>query len=138
VPFGAATCTGSAGVPVTACSAPPRFGQLLQVQLGNAPPQAAVVRASGWSYTRYGAVNLPRDLSPFGAAPGCMQWFSLDATVLAVTDAAGTAALPFSIPNVPSLLETTLFHGYYVLDPGAPANPLGVVTTAPVAMVVGV
>jgi hypothetical protein len=45
--------------------------------------------------------------------------------------------MPFAVPNVPAL-ETTPFQGWYVLDVGAREYPLGVVTTAPLAMVVGV
>lgn len=137
VPFGNAACLGSRGAPTTSCSATPRFGTTVQVQLGNAAAGAAAVLAVGLSHTMQGIWPLPRDLSPWGAAPGCMQWFSLDSTRLVICDAAGAATTALVVPNAPALLEVTLLHGHYVFDAAAPQNPLGLVTTQPIGLVLG-
>ncbi|MBK8099505.1 MAG: sulfatase-like hydrolase/transferase [Planctomycetes bacterium] len=137
VPFGSPTCVGSRGVPVLACSAVPRLGSTPRLLLGNAASGTVAVRALGFSHTAQGSAPLPRDLSPWGPAIGCTQWFSLDATDLAITDAAGSASLPIGIPNVPALVETVVFGGWWILDATAPANPAGLVNTTALALVVG-
>lgn len=131
-------CPGTAGVPVIACTGTPRFGASYDVTLQNAAASSFAVLASGWSHTQHLTVPLPRSLVPFGAGPGCTQWLSLDAQAGTVTTAAGAASLPIGIPNAPALMELTLLHGWFVFDPAAPQNPLGVVTTGGLAAVLGV
>jgi hypothetical protein len=135
-PFGSG-CAGSAGTPAVACSAPPRLGTTIQLEVNGAPPSVFVVAAIGWSHTEQGGVTLPLSLTPFGSGPGCTQWFRLDATFATITTAAGSAAMSLAIPNTASLAELTLFHGGFVLDAMAPNNPLGIVTTNAQAVVLG-
>lgn len=130
-------CVGSTGTPTTTCSGPPRFGATVQVQLQGAPSTTLAVLGFGLSHRHQGLTTLPVDLSTYGAAPGCAQWCSLDAVHAHVTDAAGAANVALTIPNLPSLLETTVFGAYYVFDPAAPGTGIGLVTTAAIAAVVG-
>lgn len=135
-PFGSG-CMGSNGAPTAICSGPPRFGTTIQMQLGSAAPGTIAVLGLGLSHRQQGMTTLPFDLAAYGAASGCMQWCSLDAIHARITDAAGSAAVPLTVPNLPSLLETTVFGDYFVFDPGAPNNPLGLVSTAGFAAIVG-
>ena len=68
-------------------------------------------------------------------APGCELLVSVDATRLALTDGAGEAAVPISVPNVTSLLDAAFFVQFAVLDPAA--NSLGVALSNAGAGVVG-
>ncbi len=136
VPFGSG-CVGSAGVPTVRCSGRPAFGATYRPELQGAPAGTFAILASGWSHTTYLGQPLPRFLAPWGAGPGCTQWLSLDAQIGVVTDSTGTAASPTTIPFSLALMELTLLHGWFVFDPSAPNNPLGLVTTGGLAAVVG-
>lgn len=61
----------------------------------------------------------------------------LDATTVTFTDGSGGAGLQIAVPNSPSLMELTLFHGWFVFDAAAANNPLGLVTSDAAAIVVG-
>ncbi|MFM1873671.1 MAG: hypothetical protein RL398_3093 [Planctomycetota bacterium] len=130
-------CAGSAGTPTAAAASTPRLGTTAAVQLAGGPANTLAVLAYGFSHTKQGIVNLPRSLQPWGTNPGCTQWFSLESTLARVSDAGGAASSPLTIPNVPALVETTFFAGWYVFDPAAPANSLGMTTSNALALVVG-
>ena len=135
--FGGSQCLGSAGVPTTACSAPPRLGTTVQAQLAGAAPGVFALVGVGFDHVQQSGVPLPLDLASFGGGQGCKQWFAVDATFATVTTAAGASTWALAIPNAPALVETTPFLGHFVLDPQAPGNALGIVTTRPVAAVLG-
>ena len=53
------------------------------------------------------------------------------------TSAAGTGSVPFSLPAQIEFATERIYHQWVVLDPSAPLNPLGVVTTQGAASVIG-
>ncbi|MCA8976546.1 MAG: sulfatase-like hydrolase/transferase [Planctomycetes bacterium] len=130
-------CIGSLGSPVITTVGTPRFGQSYQPTLQGAPAQTFAILATGLSSTTYLGLPLPRSLRGYGAGPGCSMWVSLDATAGAVTDATGSAARTIAIPNSTALLEFTMLHEWFVFDPTAPLNPLGLVTTGGLAAIFG-
>ncbi len=135
-PFGAA-CVGSQGSPAIVAGGAPRLGQVWRPGLTGAPATTFAILVTGLSHTSYLSQPLPRSLSGYGAGPGCTLWTSLDAQLGTVTDSQGAATIAITIPNSTAFLEMTLLHEWFVLDPAAPQNPLGLVTTGGLAAVLG-
>ncbi len=123
-------CAGSNGVPLLA-AAPgplPRVDGVFTLQLSNLPAgNLGAFVVFGFSATDWLGIPLPSDLSSVGMF-GCTAYVSVDAA-FAVGTAGGTAQLPVTIPNDPSLLALHFFNQAVVVDPGVNAFG-GVVTNA--------
>ena len=116
-PFGTG-CVGSVGVPVlSAAPGPlPRVDGVFTMQLSNLPAgNLGALVALGFSDSRWAGISLPLDLSSVGMW-GCTVYVSVDAA-LPVDTTGGTAQLPVTIPNDPSLLALSFFTQAVVLDP---------------------
>ena len=129
-------CTGSRGVPLISCSGRPAFGALYSVNLDNAAPNSLAVFAMDLFAARSNP-RLPIDLSVVGAGVGCALWLDLEVTLGLITDASGRASIRVPTPPQLAAMELTALHGWFVADPSAPNNPLGLVNTAGLATVVG-
>lgn len=136
-PYGTATCAGSNGVPTISATGTPRIGGNWSVDLASAAPSAAATLLTGLSAADWHGVPLPISLQTIGAGPGCALWTSSVATALVSTSAAGTGSVPFSLPAQIEFATERIYHQWVVLDPSAPLNPLGVVTTQGAASVIG-
>ncbi|MFO1077835.1 MAG: hypothetical protein U1E73_08930 [Planctomycetota bacterium] len=124
-PFGIG-CLGTVGVPALRATTPPQLTSHFDVSVANVPsaPGLAVI-ATGFSYTAFGASQLPLNLAAFGAA-GCQAYVSPDITQFA-TATGGVATSALAIPNHSGLLGVALAQQAVVFDTAA--NPLGVTTS---------
>ena len=130
-------CTGGGtpgAVPALTTNGLPSLGASFDVELAGAIAGTPAVLLLGDSDASWQGVALPSSLAAVGA-PGCELLVSVDATRLALTDGAGEAAVPISVPNVTSLLDAAFFEQFAVLDPAA--NSLGVALSNAGAGVVG-
>jgi CubicO group peptidase (beta-lactamase class C family) len=117
-PFGVG-CGGTAAPIQFNATGTPDIGEELTFQLANAP-------ANRFALTVLGVQQTITSLAPSGA-PGCYLYTSPVSTLLAVTNAAGAASMPWDVPAVPAAIGLTLRAQGVVLQPTA--NPLGLVTT---------
>jgi arylsulfatase A-like enzyme len=129
-PYGTTGCTGSHGVPALAGTGMPRLGGSYSVRLTGAPPTTAVVLGIGGSAEYFGPLDLPFPLTLLGAGAGCWLFASLELTSGTATDAGGNASRTLQVPTDDVLLGGAVHHTWLVVDPAAPANPLGVVATS--------
>lgn len=124
-------CTGSLGVP-TLASGPGQLGQPLNVTIGNLPLAAAVLIV-GFSDTTSTVGPLPFDMTNVGA-PGCLLRVSLDLQYFLL----GTGTSATFTGLVPDFLSLLCVHVYLQgasFDP--PANPLGIVMSNSVDVLIG-
>jgi arylsulfatase A-like enzyme len=133
VVFGPGNCQGSAGVPAIAASGNPVLGGSFTVNLTGALPIAIAVHVFGNSWRQWEAIPLPLPLTVVGAAPGCMLSNSGDALLAFVTGFTGGAQSVVPVPNSSVFVDQTVFGTWVVLDPTAPNNPGGFVSTNAVA-----
>lgn len=96
--FSRAGCAGTAGTPTSTSTGLPVPGQLLTMDVVDAPPNSAALLLLGLSRTQYAGGPLPLDLSVLGAA-GCNLYVSVDASILVTIDASGRGSYPFVAPN---------------------------------------
>jgi hypothetical protein len=114
-------CQGSTStVPLLSAVGLPITSRTFTANLSAARPRTVSLLMTGLQQA-----NL--NLGPLGA-PGCTALTNPLLWLAVVTDAAGAASIPFTLPNDPSLAGGVFFQQYAVFD--TPANALGVVTTA--------
>ncbi|MGK0204331.1 MAG: choice-of-anchor B domain-containing protein [Planctomycetota bacterium] len=101
----------------------PILNSSYDVTLSGALPSAFAVMVTGLSDTVHNGLPLP---APLPGAPGCSIFVAPDLTQLFITDVAGAASAPFSIPSTPGNIGLNLFHQWAVLDP---INALGIVVS---------
>jgi len=131
--FGAG-CAGSNGVPVLASSDVPRLGRTITLVMRNLAPSASIaLLVAGLSNQTGGLGPLPASLAGLGM-PGCSAFVAND-LVLLVAATAGTASLPWQMPNNAALVGIQLFQQGLSLDGGA--NAAGITVTNAVANVLG-
>lgn len=118
-PFGAAC--GSSAQPLLGflATGTPEVGASMMFHVTSAPPNRVAITALGLQQTAL-------SLTPLGA-PGCWLYTSPISTLLAVTNAAGGAAMPWSVPPVPAAIGLAVTAQGILLDPAA--NALGLRTT---------
>lgn len=112
------TGSGTGAIPFLFSTTTPQIGQTFTVHLANATPNAPAFLFYGVSDTTWNGQPLPFDLTSLGF-PGCMVFISLDVGLTATTTASGNANSPFPIPNVPSLIGSSFFNQWFVLDVSA-------------------
>jgi hypothetical protein len=98
----------------------PTIGRSTVLALTQGTPSGNAFLAIGGSDASWGAIPLPLDLTPFGAAT-CRLLCSLDLAVPTPLDVNGQANLPLSIPGDPSLVGRAFFNQWLVVDPAANA-----------------
>ncbi len=109
-----------AGLTATAKGSPVSGGKDFQIHLKGARGGALTLLMLGISDKKWGNVNLPVDLGPFGG-PGCFFLVSLDASAPALANAQGEVSLPLTLPH-PLVLGKTFYFQYLTLFKG---NTLG-------------
>ncbi|MDA0933975.1 MAG: sulfatase-like hydrolase/transferase, partial [Planctomycetota bacterium] len=136
--FGSTVCQGRGGPPRIGTGGTPRIGSVYQVSVTNAAPFASAVGVLGFHADRLGPqVQLPLDLAPFGAGPGCALEVAVESASPATIGPLGSAVQSFTVPGTAALAGRHLFHQWLVLDGQAPGNALGVVPTGAVAATFG-
>jgi hypothetical protein len=118
-------CTGLASEPRIQCvGGAVRIGNgAFGARLENAPPGSTAFLLLGLSQTAWGALSLP---APLPGSPGCSLLVSGDAIVGPVVasgppGATGTATVSLPIPNVPSLVGSTAYAQWGLIDPSVPS-----------------
>jgi hypothetical protein len=106
----------SNATPVLAATGRPILNTTFSVDLSNALASTPALLLTGVSKTLWGTLPLPLDLTSLGA-PGCQLLCSPDLVFGLVTDTAGRAKLPLSIPNDQRLNGLRWFNQYAVIDP---------------------
>lgn len=127
--FGAASCVGSNGPPAISSTGTPRLGQSYRINLANGASSGLATLTIGGSNESVGGAPLPFPLQVIGAGPGCMLYTSMELTVPATTDPGGRAGVTIPLPVNSLLLGGSIYHTWLAIDPGAPQNPLSIVTT---------
>jgi hypothetical protein len=126
-PFGVA-CGPTGAVPMQfGVSGTADVGEDITFTLGNAPANKVAVAAIG-------VQQLAVPLAGIGA-PGCWLYTDPALTLVAVTNALGSASMPWTVPPVPAAVGLTLTTQGAVLDPAA--NALGLRTTRGVNITLG-
>jgi hypothetical protein len=100
----------------------PQINSVLKFELRQANKSSLALLLVGASKKRWGAIPLPFDLTPAGAA-GCSLLTSNDLIGVTRTNAMGTASLPLPLPNDRTLIGA-LFYGQFAVYDGV-TNPLG-------------
>jgi hypothetical protein len=118
-------CTGAGqpgAVPVLTAQGEPKIGQTFALDLLHAAPSSQLILAlGGWNIEWYG-VSLPLDLAP-GGAPGCTLLAPLHSTIQGVSNADGTLRWNLQLPNVPTIVGSSIYLQAMIADPTA--NQLG-------------
>ena len=119
------TCGGGSGgaVPLMANTGVPTLNQSFSLDLSQAAKNSQALFAFGASRTMWATVNLPLDVSPFGA-PNCSLLASIDLIIPMGTSPAGAASLTVQVPNAPFLVGRTFYNQALVVDR---VNSLGLV-----------
>ena len=94
----------------------------------------ATAAALGLSDTLWRGLQLPLDLSPFGA-PGCSIHTSHETILGPVRFTSGMASYDLPIPNDPTFVGGAAHLQGYHLSPGA--NPLSLALTDYISVVIG-
>ncbi len=121
-------CVGSNGsLPRASGRGRPGIGQPVQMYLTSAPPTAPLILAFG----------APRTALPLGGIgmPGCTLATQPMVSLPSFSDAIGKNVVPVGIPNNPGLIGGAVDIQWFAVDP--PANPLGVIATNGLELVVG-
>jgi hypothetical protein len=123
-------CKGPAGTPkMTAVqNSLPLLGKQFQLSLKSLPDGLynSVFGVAGLSKTKWKAAQLPMDLGVLGM-PGCMMYVSPDHMEAIQKNNGGVATWTMSVPNVSSLVGSTVYLQAWAVDVGA--NPGAVVVT---------
>lgn len=112
-------CAGTAAPTTFHVAGTPEIGAALTFQLGNATPNRFALTVLGVQPT-----VLP--LTPAGA-PGCYLYTDPLTSLVAITNAAGSASMPWTVPPVAAAIGLEVRAQGVVIDPVV--NPLGLVTT---------
>jgi hypothetical protein len=126
--YGCPCPTAGGTFPVIAETASPAIGQPWTVTLTRGAPLSLSALAVGISDVSYFGIPLPLDLAAFGA-PGCVLLSSSEYSFNTFADAAGNAALTFSVPNDPTLINLLLYSQWVIIDLALPV-PLPIVLSA--------
>lgn len=122
-------CRGPAGTPTMAVvqNSLPIVGRQFQVSITSLPAAVynSVFGVVGASKTRWKATPLPLDLTPMGIT-GCSMYVSPD-YMEEIQNLGGTATWTMKVPNVSSLVGSTVFIQAWVIDGNA--NPGAVLVT---------
>jgi subtilisin family serine protease len=129
-----AGCPGTKGIPSLFPNANPVLGSTFTVRMAYARASSLGFFLIGFSNTVSSSGPLPLNLVVFGA-PNCFLRTDIAASDAIVTDANGTGAMNYGIPNVASLLGAQLYQQAMSFDP--PANALGFTASNAGAFVIG-
>ncbi|MCA8955022.1 MAG: sulfatase-like hydrolase/transferase [Planctomycetes bacterium] len=135
--YGATDCVGSNGRPTIGVTGSPVIGTTYRVLVQNGPRRSSAVLLSGLSAETWAPLVLPFPLTTLGGGAGCYVLASGDVLTPVSTDAAGAASIPVALPSDRSLVGWTVFHGWLLTDPSAPANPLGITASDGLAALLG-
>ncbi|MGE0145076.1 MAG: hypothetical protein AB7I19_05410 [Planctomycetota bacterium] len=102
----------------------PLIGQNFGVSVSQAAPSAPAALLLGFSNSTWAGLNLPAELSAFGAA-GCSLLTSIDIVQPSASNAGGIAGWTIPIPNDVALVGQHVFSQALIVD--APANAAGLV-----------
>lgn len=119
-------CAGSGGTPTMSTNAGtwPQVGTAFMINLSGAAPVTPAALAIGTSFTNFGGVPLPFDLTPLGWT-GCTAYVNHVVVLGTATDAAGNATLPIGIPMGSNGVR--IYTQWINVDPAA--NPAGLTTS---------
>ena len=137
VVFGDGACVGSSGMPTIAGNGDPTLNGNYTVSISGARPLAFAVFAFGLSYTSSGGLPLPLNLTVIGAHQNCILSSSADILRLGLTGFTGDAQELVMVPGTAALAGQQVFTAAIILDPAAPANPGGYVSTNSLATTIG-
>ena len=134
------SCPSSVGVPALT-AANPVYGQSWTLTVNNLAPSTAGNLIFSLNDRRFGLVDLPMDLTPFGG-DGCFMNVSLGDGSGAISQfvpsgPTGVARVSFPIPSDPAVLGFAFFNQYVSLD-RPPGRPLRITTTNAGRGVVGI
>jgi hypothetical protein len=113
-------CVGNGNViPVASVRGAPVLGNVIKIDLSLARPQAPAVFLLGGSNSKWGAFNLPIDLTVLGAK-GCSLLtgpiFLIPVTTIGGAPGSGSATLKVQVPPVNSLRGLNLYGQWMVND----------------------
>ncbi len=137
IPFGADTCQGSNGIPQIDSTGTPKIGTSYTIELDSAAPNRQAALLTDFQDQTLNGLPLPIDLSVIGAGAGCFLATGAAATIPRATSAAGEASVLLQLANQPWVIGMRMYHCWLVLDPSAPGNNLGVVSTRGAASLLG-
>jgi len=124
-------CVGSNGlVPDASFTGTPQLGQNCSFDIANAQAASVCFLVTGSSI----GAPFPNDLGPLGA-PRCRQYFGIDGTFAAFTDAQGSGSVAVTVPNQPTLLGAIVYGQWACVD--LAANTVGITTSDYVRVAVG-
>ena len=116
---------GSFVTPAMGVVGTPQLGATYQPQLSSAPTSSIATLVSGLSdQTTSQGAPLPIALP---GAPTCLLQVSADVLAATVTNVAGVAQQPVTVPNQPTLLGLQVYHQWFVFDQAA--NALGLIAS---------
>ncbi len=130
-------CKSSAGTTLAASAPPntwPALGKPFTLNLSGGAPSTPAFLVLGRSDTKWGPLNLPFDLGPFGA-PGCFLWTEGLGFFPRPVGPQGTASMTLPVPKAPVLVGVRLSATWWNLDPKA--NSLGVATSSYAKLILG-
>lgn len=104
-----------------------QIGTKLTVRAAAAEPSTTLALLLGTNEQKFGALVLPFDLAPIGAA-GCLLRTDVVVTPSVAADPTGAGAFDLAIPNDPSLKGAQVLAQW--LAPGKNSNALGFVLSA--------
>ncbi len=125
-PRGVAPQLSGSGLPV--------IGKTYSVDIRSTASNAPVILTLGVSKTRYGALKLPLDLTPFGA-PRCTMLCSAEVMAVGKIAASRLARFRIPVPRDNALLGLRYYHQAWLVAPVA--NPLGVAFSNAAEVVIG-
>lgn len=117
---------GGNAVPTLGNTKVPEINKSFSIDIDMASSSSPVGIIIGSSKTKFGAFNLPLNLTPFGA-PGCTLYTSLDIIFGMASNSNGSVKLNIPIPNVAALIGIIFYNQAFVVDPSA--NALGLAWT---------
>lgn len=132
-PFGSG-CAGTNGTPVVSSADTPCIGASIDVDLAQAPADAAVAMFLGDSDQVWSGGSLPFDLGVIGAT-GCSLLVSTENVLPAAADNTGAAIKTLLIPRNSAYVGARVFAQFVVLDPGA--NTLGITASNAATLRIG-
>lgn len=135
--FGHGACVGTAGIPTISATGNPTLGGNYTIAIQGGKPLSFTLFAFGYSYTNYGGLALPLNLSVIGAHQDCILSSSADVMLLAITGFTGNATQLVNVPGNAALVGQQLFTAGIIIDTTAPNNPGGYVSTNSLATTIG-
>lgn len=133
-PFGTGCPAPGSGTPILEHVTLPHLGHTFDLKVRNAPGNTITLWLHGLSATQHGSLPLPANLAFLGA-PGCHLYTSIEASMVTTTNPSGASILTIAVPGAPQLAGFRWFVQSALLVPAA--NPLGIVTTRGIELVVG-